>query len=58
MLLVELQMDNKAKVEWFPIANVLSGLPLAFSSAIISQIQAFLDLEALLLTHSGLSFYL
>lgn len=37
VLLVELQVGNKAKIEWFPVANVLSGLPPSFSSAIISQ---------------------
>lgn len=51
-------MDNKAKVAHFPVANVSSGLPPAFSVAIISQIWAFLDLGAFLLTHSWLSFYL
>lgn len=51
-------MDNKAKIDQFPVANVWSGLPPAFSVAIINQIQAFLDLGALLLTHSWLSFYL
>lgn len=58
MLFVDFQVGNKAKVEGFPVANVLSGLPIVFSSAIISQIQAFLDLGALLLTHLWLSFYL
>lgn len=57
-LSMELQVGNKAKVGWFPAANVLSSVPPAFFSATISQIHAFLDLGTLLLTHSRLSFYL